>query len=237
MKPSSGDRLDALALRVVQGGMWRRRPASRCVAESAADHAPEDRFSRTSALKLAVVAAASLTFGLWRAPAVRADPTNDCIAGCVDAYDEYLRLRYVACGDGYTRFVRGGGPWRTALVSTLTLGYSIPRLFLYVNCRQKAREETNQLRRECVYTCERVCRKRATRSLQTANGATQECKPLPPPRKKPPASFPPPPAPPKADICLECMSVGGECCDGGGGQVCCAPKGITCERVGCKSGG
>jgi hypothetical protein len=172
----------------------------------------EDRFTRATSLKLAVIGAASLSLGLWRAPVARAQSEElaRCFELCGASYRErvppILRRRLRACEREFSPANLAKKPGWRRLRRRLRLtpvGWNSLVDQLRSNCFANARSESRADRKDCEETCERTCPRR---SVQSASSTTApSCQYTPPPKPSPPA-VPPAPAT-EGGYCSDCAKV------------------------------
>lgn len=235
MKGLRTDWLDLIAFRSTRGIVAR-------VPDKTDTVAPDDeRFSRGTAVRLALAGAASLWFGLGRTASGSAEnpppltPVAErCLAGCGKTYEDNLRKQLAACDRIYPTAFADTPPFSWARVKA-SLPFpllQIARAALAESCYVAAQALSRQLVDRCLSNCVDECAKQAAgpRSLQGSNAA---CEPLPPPESKPPEV---PALPSSSDNpCWACAQVGGLCCAGSDPTTlcACANPGVGCEAYGC----
>jgi hypothetical protein len=216
------DWLDGLAHRVVS-------PAAEPAPRTPDPAGSEERYARGKAVKLAIVGAASLSLGLWKAAPARAEDRAHCLAGCLDRYQEHMDVSFDRCLDAWAALhgASPNNPW------PVVLNFYIGGLGPVLNggaglCVASAYARHAYRRGECIDHCNESCRLPGSRSVQGLFSST--CEVLPPPKDEPPV---PPPPPTKGSECLNCESVGGICCGLQDPLCACATPGVPCPEYGC----
>lgn len=227
MTAGRGDWLDLIAWRSARG---RNRTAHRSEARPSPSN--EERFSRSTALKLALAGAASLSLGLGDAPPALAQSRGECFTECLDDHDKELRRRLRSCDDVFSPAVRKKwGVAATYLFPPLSQ-IKLAQAALTGLCYAQAQHDVGGDKKQCFDRCETTCRRRTTQSLRSPGSRARATCEVTPPRKASSPKVPPPPNP-DDDLCLTCMSQGGECCPGGsaasGGMCACATAGVPCS--------
>lgn len=222
------DWLDALALHSSGGRIDRARTLERGSAPG------DERFSRATALHLALVGAASLSLGLWKAPPVLAQTREGCFTQCFTDHEKELQRRLQSCDDVFKGFKRTPPKTWARIKYLFPLGRVVVHHTLAALCYRDATDEVRGAKNDCYDRCETTCRRRSVQSSSRRSGATCEVKP---PSKAPPPTIPPLPSPDDgvAAECANCASVGGVCCAGGDPtHLCaCANATVPCEAYGC----
>lgn len=227
MRGARRDWLDALARRTV-GGMNPGAPAKPGVTAS------DDRFSRTTALKLGFTSATWLSLGLWQASPARAQTRDGCFTECFKTHEKELTRRLQSCDDVFKPRQYFATDWRL-YAGSLFGGTRDQRLAggaLAGLCYAKARWEVGGDKNDCYDGCEETCPSRRVQSVSSFAGALEPSCEVTPPHKTPPPEIPTPPNPDN-DVCLICMGNGNVCCPGGsieaGGLCACAPPEVECS--------
>jgi hypothetical protein len=251
MARASQSWLDGLARRSVRSRhpMTARRATGRQSPSRTVVRAPEmgaERYSRAKAFKLAIVGAASLSFGLGRVTPSHAQSRGDCIVQCYTKYTNRAERDIAACNHLHRNERWKGtdpGGWARFKAALEAGGWSWVKQMLVDAqrdlCITKAANVHKLGLDKCDDACDETCPKSLTRSPQGLNGTRQVCHAPDPPKSTPPT---PPPAPnPTSDPCAPCEAQGGVCCGPAppGGVPCnCAsydPDGpvTPCQRVNC----
>ncbi len=204
MRDVGGDWLDRIARRSA-GGV----PSAVRESERATD-LTDERFSRATAVKLAVAGTASLALGAWGAPA-RADEGDfgQCLQDCFGGNDRILKEQERACLDvfapksfflapGWRKFrelFRAGAfsAWKDLVTSSLAGA-----------CVMQQQADAKNENDKCLPYCKQRCGQRALRATQGIAASRQVCEPPPPP----PPETPKPPPPPNAseNPCWACVA-------------------------------
>lgn len=191
------DWLDTLARRSIGGALGMAR------TPEGGSGPGDERFSRGTALRLALVGAASLPGGLWKVSPALAQEGDECFTKCLTDHNKELKRRLQSCDDVFQ------GYRRTPPKSWARIKYLFPILrvpaydTLAALCYRDAADELRRAKNNCYDGCEATCR--TTRSLQTRSSATCEATP---PRKAPPPKIPMAPDPQDAP----CWACAGLCC-------------------------
>jgi hypothetical protein len=234
--PSSGDWLDALAVRSATG---RPRALSAGTPEAGSPPSRDDRFSRATAFKLALTGAASISLGFWKASPALAQDRGTCFTQCLTDHDKELRRRLAACDDVfYPRTFEKTAPSSWKRLRAGLFGGERDLAFVAISldgfCSGKATWDVRQDKKDCYDRCETTCRRRSMQWSSSSSAATCE---VTPPHQAPPPTVPPIPHPTEgvAAECANCAAVGGACCSGTDPtHLCaCANPAIPCERYGC----
>lgn len=226
----SGERtnwLDALAR-----GSASPPASARQKREPAPVPADEERFSRSTAVRLALAGSASLALGLLRVPRAPAAAATyaECYDGCSSAYENALGAELDLCAATFAGFTFNRSPdWVFALrllpSSSTWVGNALAEM-----CMAAAYAHSRANFSGCTRHCRDTCRHTQSRSLQSLSAS---CTVTPPPDSHPPEI---PPAPTGMDDeCLSCGD-GGFCCPGGPTGFCgCATRCGTpgeCDEIG-----
>lgn len=227
MMVAGGDWLDALA---------RRAAGNKTPKPEATATAFGERFSRATALKLAVAGVASLSFGLWRVGPADALDFGQCTAKCLADHEANLERRLAACDSVFgSDFIRKAPFWRS-IARILVLPGTMVGPVLGGVCSLKEAAVNRASQDNCYRRCEETC---GGRKLQSLQGSSETCEPTPPPK---PESPKPPPAPNHTeDPCWSCIEAGGSCCGPFTGDpntgtftpCACATPGVGCDAYGC----
>lgn len=236
------DWLDRLAQRAGGG-----RPSA--AREPGAPSHPDERLSRTAAVRLALVGLASVSLGLWRAPEGRAGDLGDCLNQCGERYGAAYKRDLAACANLYQdeiyrttkpnswarlKAVLGQTPWQFVT--------GMAKDALLAGCEMRAGrvfdEGLDRCDAACRETCPRVSPPTA-RFSQSRSRRTKVCRPTTPPRSQRPEL---PPAPnPANDPCAGCnASTSCACCphsSGTGITPCTVTVSDLTGFCGCKTGG
>ena len=218
----------------------------------------DDRFSRTTSLKLALAGVASLSLGIWPAPRARAQGGGDCFTQstaqgrgecftkCLECHEKELQRRFRSCEDVFAPRQFKKSDWRlyVGLFHSVYIGakrdYVLGALVLQGLCYDKALWDVGGEKNHCYEGCEAGCRQRSVQSSSGRSAATCE---VTPPSHAPPPTIPPIPNPTEgvAVECANCSMAGGECCYGADPTHLCGcasydPDGpeTACQRVGCR---
>ena len=220
MKGGRHDWLDALAYRSPRRVIASTPPRTDGV---------DDRYSRTRALKLALVGATSVAIGLRAAPA-RAQTRGECFTQCFEKYDTELVRRLNSCEHVFAQ--PGVSRSWAAFGNSLVRPFAVARLALLGICYAQAASEVSGAKHQCNARCEQTCFSRRAQTVSSFSDALEPTCEVTPPHKAPPPEIPTPPNPDN-DVCSICAGQGNVCCPGGsveaGGLCACAPPETPCE--------
>lgn len=186
--------------------------------------APSERFSRATAVKLALAGLASLAFGTARVSPARGAARDECLNACyrkhVDAADRGIRVCADIYSDRKSFFNTPVGTWARWRHIIKRGGWNfigdVARRSLWEACESLAIRRMEKGMERCEDACAETCPNAGDRS-PSGLSAAPSCRGTDPPPPHTPA-LPPPPGiptgvPPSGeDACLNCMSVGGVCC-------------------------
>lgn len=196
--------LEAVALHFAGG----RTGSARTLEGGSA--AGDERFSRAVALRLALVGAASLSLGLWKASPAAAQDRGDCFAQCLEDHDKELKRRLQSCNDVFRGYRRTPpGSW-ARIKYIFPFGRLIAHDTLAALCHRAAADELRGAKNDCYEGCETTCREQ--RSVQSASGRSVAACEVTPPPKAPPPTIPPIPSHPPSEACAACNQNGDKCC-------------------------
>lgn len=231
MSPPS-DLLDRLARRSVGSPPTRSSPDVK-LRPAQSPSTAESTFSRSFAVKLAVVAALSGMTALWRVPTGKGQAVSrdQCLLYCASSHQDYLKERMRSCANVLQpKAITIQDDWkriRTILrYGAFSFVWDLLMRELELQCYTDAQNETSELLRKCLEKCD-GCPRSSSQSEYTVAAPTCEVKR--PPRPSPPSIPPPPP-----------QSAPGTCgaADLVAGAVCCPSKqGWVQCYTGCASNG
>lgn len=207
----------------------------------------DEHFSRATAIRYGAAAVASLTLGLWRAPAGQALDEAGCYSQCADRRIRDAEAAMAACRRLYSpgwyskpgtdsrwgafkELMKSGGPWEWAT--------AYANQVLLRACLDRAKSTLVKGLDDCEDACRIACEE-SSRSPQGRSSRHQVCKPPPSPK---PESPKPPPGPNHTESpCWACEEAGGLCCgpftgDPNTGEFtpcACANPAVGCQAYGC----
>lgn len=231
MQRLPGDLLDTVARVVARtdgvGSAGRHKAnAGPANGQETAPDQSQERYSRASAMKLALVGGASLSLGLWRVSPARADELSNCLTGCVNEHNEKLQREITACHTTFRpRAFYAEGPWAQFKVmfrrGHLTFYKDVVAYALSAICVEQKTQARQEEKKTCLENCEKDCQKSQFRALQNGPAVGGVCKPTPPSKQAPPTV---PSAPdPSSDPCGACNENGDMCCGSCPGNPLAAP--------------
>ncbi len=213
------DRLESLALRIA--GV---RPSSNHATAPLLQPGTEGaRFSRATMTKVAIAGFASLALGSVRIPpalgASRGDCLQDCFQRHIDAAARAIRVCDDVFDDPKSVYNTTGGAWARWRALLKRGGWSVvgdtAKAAMWEACERAAIRRMENGMERCEDACRETCPDAGDRS--PSNLSEPACRGMDPPPPRAPVVPPPPGIPPgippaASDECLNCMSVGGQCC-------------------------
>ena len=250
MSDERDDRLDRFARRCAHRSSDRRPdPGEHAkTPESEPETLSPDRYSRSSAVKLAIAGVGSLALGVSRVSPASAMTKDECVLQCwqrhIDAASRATRACQELFDDPKSFFNTPSGGWARvkAIYKRGGWGFAsdMAKQGAWAGCQAAAIQRMEKGMARCEDACEETCPSTGSRSLSRA-APTNMCGGTPPPRAPAPSAGPAPgtcngTCGGPEDPCSPCAQVGGKCCYGNDPKslcVCANPDYECKERYGC----